>query len=185
MGAKAVPVYAMPRMREFLSTNGPWDQLVRYKNIKLRAIEADQPVKLNKRITVTPILVSHRDEYTEVVGFRIDGLSKSILFIPDIDKWERWDRSIEKLISEVDIAFLDGTFYDGDELPNRNMADIPHPFISQSMKRFELLPAKEKAKIRFIHFNHTNPALHENSDGHMAIKSAGFGIATQLNRTPL
>jgi len=185
MGAKDVPVYVMPRMKEYLSTNGPWDQLVRFSNIKLREIEAGQPFKLNERISVTPIRVPHREEYTEVVGFRIDGPSQSILFIPDIDKWERWDQSIEKLISQVDIAFLDGTFYDGDELPNRNMADIPHPFISESMKRFETLPAKEKAKIRFIHFNHTNPALHENSHAHMAIKSAGFGIATQLSRTPL
>ena len=183
MGAKDVPVYAMPRMREYLSTNGPWDQLVRYRNIKLRAIEADQPIKLNQRITVTPILVPHREEYTEVVGFRIDGPTKSILYIPDIDKWERWDRSIEKLISQVDIAYLDGTFYNGDELPNRNMADIPHPFISQSMKRFGPLPSSEKAKIRFIHLNHTNPALHENSHAQKVIKSAGFGVAMQLKRT--
>lgn len=185
MGAKDVPVFAMPRMREYLSSNGPWDQLVRYSNIKLGAIEADKPIVLNERITVTPFRVPHREEYTEVVGFRIDGPGKSILFIPDIDKWERWDQSIEKLISQVDIAYLDGTFYGGDELPNRNMADIPHPFISESMKRFELLPAKEKAKIRFIHFNHTNPALQENSDAQKAIKSAGFGVATQLNRTSI
>lgn len=182
MGANDVPVYAMPRMREFLSTNGPWGQLVRYKNIKLRAIEADKPIALNERITVTPILVPHRDEYTEVVGFKIDGPNKSILFIPDIDKWERWDRSIEELISEVDIAYLDGTFYDGCELPNRNMGDIPHPFISESIKRFGNLPANEKAKIRFIHFNHTNPALRTNSDAQDAIKTAGYNIAKQLNR---
>ena len=183
MGAKDVPVYAMLRMRKYLSTNGPWDQLVQYNNIKLRAIEADQPVKLNERITITPILVPHREEYTEVVGYKIEGPNKSILFIPDIDKWERWDRSIEKLIREVDIAYLDGTFYDGGELPNRNMADIPHPFISESIKRFEQLPVKEKLKIRFIHFNHTNPVLREDSDAQRAIKSAGFGVAMQLKRT--
>ncbi|MFM7810142.1 MAG: esterase-like activity of phytase family protein, partial [Planctomycetota bacterium] len=33
MGAKGVPVWAMPRMGAFLRANGPWDQLVRLGNI--------------------------------------------------------------------------------------------------------------------------------------------------------
>lgn len=185
MGAKNVPVYVMKRMGEFLSTNGPWDQLVRYKNIELREMVADQPVQLNERISVTPFRVPHREEYTEVVGYRIDGPNRSVLFIPDIDKWERWDRSIEELIAQVDVVYLDGTFYAEGELPNRNMADIPHPFIAESMQRFESLPAKERAKVRFIHMNHTNPALVEDSAAHSAIKEMGFHIARELERQSL
>ena len=185
MGAKNVPVYVMPRMGEFLSTNGPWDQLVRYKNIQLREIEADKPIQLNERITVTPFRVPHREEYTEVVGYRIDGPNRSVLFIPDIDKWERWDRRIEDMIADVDVAYLDGTFYGEGELPNRNMADIPHPFIAESMQRFESLPAQEKAKIHFIHLNHTNPALDENSAAREKITDAGFSVAGELERVDL
>ena len=185
MGAKNVPVYVMPRMGEFLSTNGPWDQLVRYKNIELREMVADQPIQLNERLSVTPFRVPHRDEYTEVVGYRIDGPNRSVLFIPDIDKWERWDRRIEGLIAEVDVAYLDGTFYADGELPNRDLADIPHPFIVESMQRFESLPADEKAKIHFIHLNHTNPALPAGSAAREAITDAGFGVATELARVGL
>ena len=185
MGAKNVPVYVMPRMGEFLSTNGPWDQLVRYKNIKLRPMVADQPIQLNERISVTPFRVPHREEYTEVVGFRIDGPNRSVLFIPDIDKWERWDRRIEEMIAKVDVAYLDGTFYADGELPNRNMADIPHPFIVESMQRFESLPAKEKAKIRFIHLNHTNPALDEDSAACTAVTDGHFRVAKELERVEL
>ncbi len=185
MGAKNVPVYVMPRMREFLSTNGPWDQLVRYKNIELRELVADQPIQLNDRISVTPFRVPHREEYTEVVGYRIDGPNRSVLFIPDIDKWERWDRRIEDMIADVDVAYLDGTFYAEGELPNRLMADIPHPFIAESMQRFESLPADEKAKIRFIHMNHTNPALPAGSAAREAITEAGFGVAVELERVDL
>ncbi len=185
MGAKNVPVYVMPRMGEFLSTNGPWHQLVRYKNIELRWMVAGKSVQLSERLSVTPFRVPHRDEYTEVVGYRIDGPNRSVLFIPDIDKWERWDRHIEDLIASVDVAYLDGTFYAEGELPNRNMADIPHPFIVESMQRFSSLPATQRKKIRFIHLNHTNPALPAGSAALRAITDAGFSVARELERVGL
>jgi pyrroloquinoline quinone biosynthesis protein B len=177
IGARRVPVYAMPRMREFLSSNAPWDQLVRLENIELRPLAADEPVTLGERVTVTPMLVPHRDEYSETVGSRIEGPSHSVLYISDIDKWERWDRSIEKLIAEVDVAYLDGTFFDEGEIPGRSMAEVPHPFIEESMRRFGSLPAAERAKIRFIHLNHTNPALRADSPARRQIERAGFRVA--------
>jgi pyrroloquinoline quinone biosynthesis protein B len=177
IGARHVPVYAMPRMREFLARNGPWDQLVRLENIELRTLRADEPAALNERLTVTPIRVPHRDEYSETVGFRIAGPNHSVLYIPDIDKWERWDRPIEKLIAGVDVAYLDGTFFAEGEIPGRDMAEVPHPFIEESMQRFACLPPAERAKIRFIHLNHTNPALQVDSPAHREIERAGFRVA--------
>ena len=185
IGARAMPVYAMPRMRAFLADNGPWDQLVRLENIDLRAIQADRPVALNDRLTATPILVPHRDEYSETVGFRIAGPSRSVLYVPDIDKWERWGRRVETLIAEVDVAYLDGTFFAEGEIAGRSMAEIPHPFIMESMKRFETLPASERAKIRFIHLNHTNPALRADSAARKQIERAGFRVAAIGERVKL
>ena len=185
MGAKEVPVYGMPRMRAFLSKHGPWDQLVRYRNIVLRDLTADQPVALGKRIKVTPFLVPHRDEYTEVVGFRIEGPSASVAFIPDIDKWARWDRKIEDLIAEVDVAYLDGTFYADGEIPERDMASIPHPFISESLERFGKLPPGQRARIRFIHMNHTNPALRPGSEARRVIETKGLRVAQEGERVGL
>jgi len=182
IGAKECPVYAMPRMREFLSSHGPWDQLVNYRNIVLRDLAADEPVALNDRITVTPFRVPHREEYSEAVGFRIDGPSRSVLFIPDVDKWDRWDRRIEDAIAGVDVAYLDGTFYADGELGRRDMSAIPHPFIAESMERLAPLPAAERAKIRFIHLNHTNPALREGTDARRAIEAAGFRTADERQR---
>jgi pyrroloquinoline quinone biosynthesis protein B len=185
IGANGVPVYAMPRMRAFLAGNGPWDQLVRFGNIKLQPLAADTPVKLNERITVTPLRVPHREEYTEVVGFHIAGPKRSVLYIPDIDKWDRWDRRIEDVIAKVDVVYLDGTFYADGEIPSRDMAQIPHPFITESMKRFATLPVGERAKIRFIHLNHTNPALDPDSAAARAVRNGGFAMAHELERTPL
>lgn len=177
MGAKAVPVYVMPRMEKFLRTNGPWDQLVRLQNLELRALQHDSAIVLNERLRITPFLVPHRDEYTETVGFRISGPRHTALFIPDIDKWEKWDRRIEKEVARSSVAYLDGTFYDEGEVPGRNMAEIPHPFILETMARFSESAPRERNKIRFIHLNHTNPVLQEKSTAYQTLRAAGFSVA--------
>jgi pyrroloquinoline quinone biosynthesis protein B len=179
VGAREVPVYVMPRMRDFLSRNGPWDQLVHLKNIELRPMQNEVPLELNQQIRVTPFLVPHRDEYTETVGFRIAGPQRSVVFIPDIDKWERWDRRLEEVIAGVDVAYVDGTFYADGEIPGRNMAEIPHPFIVETMKRLASLPVAERNKVRFIHLNHTNPALRTSSPAAQEIQQAGFRLAME------
>ncbi len=185
MGARQVPVYAMPRMSEFLKKNGPWDQLVRYKNIILKPLEDGIAIPLNNHLTITPFLVPHRQEYSEVVGYRIEGPNSSVLFIPDIDKWEIWEEQgsrIENLITMVDVAYLDGTFYADGEIPGRDMSTFPHPFITDSMDRFRLLSAKERKKVRFIHLNHTNPALIDGSEARRTIEEKGFQVAEELER---
>ena len=161
MGTRGIPVYAMPRMKYFLESNGPWSQIVDLKQIAVRRIAAGIPVQLNKRLTITPMLVPHRDEFSETVAFKIDGPNKSALYLPDIDKWDRWEVRIEDVIRDVDYAFLDGTFAEPDELPGRDMSEIPHPFIAESVERFSKLARSEREKIWFIHFNHSNPIIRE------------------------
>ncbi len=179
MGTQNIPVYGMPRMCDFLKNNGPWSQLVNLKNIDLRLMKADSTIQLNSRISVTPFLVPHRDEYTETVGYIIKGPTNSVVFIPDIDKWEKWDRDIEDYIQKCNYAFLDGTFYKEGEIPGRNMKDIPHPFVQESMQRFKSLPEKEKQKIYFIHFNHTNPLINHADTATAELIRNGFHIAKQ------
>ena len=188
IGAEGVPVYAMPRMREYLGSNGPWDQLVRYDNVTLQPLEDGVPVQLNERLTVTPFLVPHRQEYTEVVGLRIDGPNQSALFIPDIDSWAEWEEAgtrIEDMIASVDVAYLDGTFYASGEIPGRDMSNVPHPFITYSMDRFQSLPPTERTKVRFIHLNHTNPALWPDSKERETIVTNGFRVAEEGERIDL
>ncbi|MDC0234976.1 MBL fold metallo-hydrolase [Candidatus Marinimicrobia bacterium] len=177
MGAKSIPVHAMPRMKKYLSSNGPWSQLVILDNIELNKLKNGKKVKLNKRMSITPFLVPHRDEYSETVGYKIQGPDKSLIFIPDIDKWEKWDKDIVNIASENDYALIDGSFYTANELPGRDMSEIPHPFIIESMAKFKSLSNNDKFKIHFIHLNHTNPALTNNSNAQNQIKNTGFNIA--------
>ncbi len=176
-GAKNVPVYTMPIMKKFLSTNGPWDQLVKLKNIELQDLQHENKRSLSPNIRVEPILVPHRDEYSETVGYIIYGPKKSALFIPDIDKWEKWDKDITEWVSKVDYAFVDATFYDAKEINNRDISVIPHPFVIESMQLFGDLSKEEKAKIHFIHLNHTNPLWEKNSDEYSEVVSDGFKVA--------
>lgn len=188
LGTHHLPVYAMPRMAAFLRGNGPWDQLVRLENIDIRPLADGRAVRLNDRLTVTPIQVPHRDEYSETVGYRIDGPERSALFIPDIDKWTRWDEQggrLEDQLAKVDIAYLDASFFADGEVPGRDMAQIPHPFVSETIARLAPLPAEERAKVRFIHLNRTNPALRPDSAERRAVEEAGHMVAEELEKVDL
>lgn len=176
-GATAIPVYSMPRMQEFLKSNGPWSQLVALENIALTDLKADAGTELSADLTVRPILVPHRDEFSETVGFRIVGPSRSVLFIPDIDKWDRWERSLAEELAKVDLALLDGTFFENGELPGRDMSEIPHPFVVETMQLLADLPATEKAKVHFIHFNHTNPLVRGKGPALEKVEAQGFKVA--------
>ena len=187
MGASKVPVHAMPRMAGYLRANGPWSQLVTLANIELREMREGEPVLL-PGFTVTPLLVPHRQEYSEVVGFRIEAGAKKVLFIPDIDSWEQWDEAgtrIEDEIAKVDVAYLDATFFANGEIPGRDMSGFPHPFIRHSLERFAKLPATEKAKVRFIHLNHTNQALWPGTMERTELETAGFRVAEEGERIEL
>jgi pyrroloquinoline quinone biosynthesis protein B len=178
MNAQKIPVYAMPRMVDYLTNNGPWSQLVDINNIELKRIQKDSTIVLNERISVTPILVPHRDEFTETVGYLIKNNTKQALFIPDIDKWSKWDRNIVDYIKQVDIALLDATFFKNGEI-SRDINEVPHPFAEESMQLFENLSDKDKQKVHFIHFNHTNPLLIDGSDAQKRVIDKGFNIAKQ------
>lgn len=177
MDADNVPVYAMPQMSEFLTKNGPWNQLLHRTNIRLARLRSDSTMILSEDLKVTPFLVPHRDEYSETVGYRIQGPEKTALFIPDIDKWSSWDRNIVEEVKKVDYAFLDATFFSGRELGNRDMSQIPHPSVQETMRLFEDLTQQSKSKIIFIHFNHTNPLLDPESDEFNFVLEHSFGIA--------
>lgn len=180
-----VPVYAMPRMREFLSTNGPWDQLIRYQNIWLADLEDGRETTLSDKLAVTPFLVPHRDEYSETVGYRIDGPSKSAVFIPDIDKWERWDTDIREVVRSVDYVLLDATFYADGELPGRDMSKIPHPFVAETLALLADFTDEERSRVIFIHMNHTNPLLIDGSPEQAEVEKRGFRFAREGMRLEL
>ena len=178
LGKKNIPVYAMPKMKNFLINNGPWSQLVTTKNIAFSNLRKDKVVQLNNSLKVTPFLVPHRDEFSETVGYKIEGKNKSALFIPDINKWSLWEKNIVEEVKKVDYAFLDATFFKEGEI-NRPMSEVPHPFIEETVDLFKNESLTTKRKVIFIHFNHTNPALQTSSKERKELTLLGYKFATE------
>ena len=168
-----LPVWATARMRAFLSENGPWDLLVERGNIELRGLE--RPVDLGEGVEVRAVPVPHRDEYTDTVGFVIDGPSRSVLYVPDTDSWQAWQPSIEEVLAGVEVALLDGTFFSADELPGRDIAAIGHPLIADSLERLAAV-VESGTRVAFTHLNHSNPVLDPDSTARARVLQLGFEV---------
>jgi pyrroloquinoline quinone biosynthesis protein B len=179
MDATVLPVWAAPRLVSFLTSNGPWEQLVTSGNIDLRVIEPGNAIRLSDHVRVEAIEVPHRDEYSETVGFRVTGPECNVLYVPDTDGWDGWDPPVEDHIRQVDIALLDATFFSHDELPGRDISKIAHPLVSESLTRFAALDDRDRSKIRFTHLNHSNPLLNPNSDESVAVARSGMSVAQE------
>ena len=161
-------------MLKFLKANAPWSQINKQGNIKLNPLKNKTSTVLNNRINVTPFLVPHRDELTETVGFKITGPNKTVVFIPDVDIW---NENIIKIVRAADVALIDGTFFNENELSDRDLNEVRHPLIEESVNLFNQHPQKDK--IHFIHFNHTNPVLKPDSKEHIKVIQSGFQIARE------
>lgn len=189
-GAQSVSVYAMPRMAEFLRTNGPWNQLVELGNIEIMPMGAQdfEMIEVSANLSVIPIVVPHRDEYSETVGFVILTPQATALYLPDVDSWEELvalrgrDGDITKAPQFYDHIFIDATFWDDNELTGRDMSEIPHPRVTETMDMLQDLPASQRAKVHFIHYNHTNPIRDPDSAQSQEVAERGFNVARRGDR---
>ena len=183
-GASGVPVFAMPRMAEFLRSNGPWSQLVELGNIGIEELR-DGPFLRFGDLGISQFEVPHRDEYSETVGFMgMTTAGGSFVYLPDIDYWFDPDRPelLEAMVSGFDQLFIDATFWDDNELPGRDMSEIPHPRVTATMDLLQDLPASERAKVHFIHYNHTNPIRDPDSPESREVEARGFNVARRGDR---
>jgi pyrroloquinoline quinone biosynthesis protein B len=181
LNTKDLPVWASPRMAGYLKTNGPWSQLVKLGNIVLREFEPGKPFDLEEGVSVKPLQVPHRDEYSDTMAFLIRGPRNTLLYVPDTDSWKAWPRPLTEILAEekVTIALLDATFYSPDELPDRDVSKIKHPLITQSMDLLEPLVKAGKLRVYFTHLNHSNPALDAGGAARKAIEARGFRVLVE------
>ena len=182
---KGVPVFAMERMTTFLAANGPWSQLLDLGNIALATLEPDRATIVGGDLAVFPMRVPHRDEFSETVGYSVSTQGKRFFFLPDIDSLSAWQAmggpSLEAIVEAHDLVFLDSTFYDDGEL-ERDMSAIPHPRTKATMAALAHLPADERARVHFIHYNHSNPIRDAASPQSQAVAQAGFRVARRGDR---
>jgi len=131
---------------------------------------------------IRPVPVPHRDELSDNHAIIIEGEGLKLLFMPDHDSWEETlsGLSIRQWLSnlEVDIALIDGTFWDGNELKHRDMSEVPHPTVSESLQRLGSRGHGDP-DIRFLHLNHTNPLCNPSSAENKELATKGWGLASE------
>jgi pyrroloquinoline quinone biosynthesis protein B len=178
LNTKDIPVWTSPRMAAFLKENGPWSQLVKLGNITLREFTPGTPFALEGSVSVTPIQVPHRDEFSDTMAFVIRGPKRTLFYVPDTDSWRTWTRPLPEVLKEekVDIALLDATFYSADELPDRDVTKIKHPLVTDTINLLASLVEAGKLQVYFTHMNHSNPALDRGGAARKAIEARGFHV---------
>lgn len=175
LGIASTPVYCTPRMAEYLGTNGPWSLMVDEGRLVFPDVPLDQWFDIDDKIAARMIPVPHRQEFSDTVGFMFRGPSRSILYLPDIDRWEDWSYGISDLVREVNVALLDGSFYSAGEVQGRSIEEIPHPLIPHTMDILQSV-VRSGARVVFTHLNNTNPA-HDDGPERAEIERRGFEVA--------
>lgn len=156
MSVRKLPLFVGPRLLyEHLEENEPWATLLANGHLVPRVVEAGVPFEPAPGLSVTGIPVPHRGEWSETFAFRIEGPDRTLLWLPDIDRFP--DGSLEAWLDGVDLAFLDGTFWSASELTGRCPSEVPHPALSETVRRLAKL--RPEAAVSFVHLNHTNPCL--------------------------
>jgi pyrroloquinoline quinone biosynthesis protein B len=174
-----------PAMARFLTGNEPWALLTRLGHVAIEPFTAGATIRLTDTLTVTPLAVPHRGEISDTHAFVVRGPQRSVLYLPDIDRWDAWDRKLEDVLAGVDVAFLDGTFFDESELPGRKLEEIPHPLVRLTLERLAALPLRVRQRVVFIHLNHSNSAADPTSDARRKVLAAGMRVGSEGQREDL
>jgi pyrroloquinoline quinone biosynthesis protein B len=163
-------------MASFLRNNGPWSLMVEEGRLYFPEVTFDTWHHVDDALSIRLLPVPHRPEYSDTVAFMFRGPNKTLLYLPDIDRWSAWNRRIEEVVRNVDVALLDGSFYSAAEVPGRNIEDIPHPLIPESMDRLESA-VRQGRRVIFTHLNNTNPVHDESSEERAEVLRRGFEVA--------
>ena len=95
----------------------------------------------------------------------------------DMDHWNVWERPLEEVLKSVDYAFLDGSFFSPEELPNRDLSKIKHPLITQTIDLLLDFVRTGSCRVYFTHLNHSNLVLDADGEKRRWVESQGFFVA--------
>ena len=169
MFVQGLPLLASAGLVKLLAETAVWRPLM--DNVQLITLAPHEPITLAPNLTITPIPVPHRDEWgVGTFAFRLQGPGRSLLYLPDIDQWEAWAEA-RSVLTAVDIAIVDATFYGREELGGRD--PVAHPYVPHTLSLFADIPGQ----LILTHFNHTNPVLDETSRAHQTVLAAGVQVA--------
>ncbi len=168
-----LPLFAPASVLSFLKANEPWATL--FSRAHLDPVPIDETTASIGDLTIEAITVPHRSEFTDTVAYSIALRDEPwVLYLPDIDSWGEWPQA-EETISRHRISLLDATFSSIDELPGRNIAEIRHPLVPDTIERFAHLTTDHT--IVLTHINHSNRLGADDDPTTSMAREHGFVIA--------
>jgi len=185
LNASGLHLYASPSMHALIERTPQWSLMVEQGVFSAQPISSGAAQMLSENVRVEPLAVPHRAELSDMHAFVVRGPNKSVLFLPDHDRWEdtlshHGVSTIREWLAKlsVDVALVDGTFWSSDELSGRSQLDVPHPPVAETLER--LGPKRDgDPEIVFIHLNHTNPLFLETSEQHRVLTQLGWQVGQQ------
>ena len=127
LAAEGLSCLAPRGVVEALESTDPFKRLVKEGRLVPVPLLEKESVQLGEGVQATPYSVPHR-AHGGTICFRIEGESGSLLWAPDADSFSGWETPLIELVEGVDRAYLDGTFWNRDDLPRRSI-EVPHPFV--------------------------------------------------------
>jgi pyrroloquinoline quinone biosynthesis protein B len=176
MSSDKLAVWCSTLMAEFLRSNGPWNQLVELNNIEIHEFKSGEVFNPIEGVSMLPLQVPHRDEYSDTHGFSISNNNYRTLYIPDIDSWDAWG-DLQVFARAHEAMIIDATFYDDNELGERDMSQIPHPRVTQSLELLAPIIHDTGLRVIFSHLNHTNPLWDKKSKPYSKVISSKAEVA--------
>jgi pyrroloquinoline quinone biosynthesis protein B len=187
-------VYATESLHRILTEdNSLFRVLHRETNqVSWKSITLDKSFKIGElRCTPIPIKSSYPDYVSAaraselvaseaLIGLEVEEASsgKKLAYFPSLPALSD---DLRTRLSACDLVFLDGTFWQDDELirlrgTGRSAREMGHIPISGEGGTLEWLGALGDIKRTYIHINNTNPILDEESDEHARVSAAGFAL---------
>mmetsp|Transcript_787 Transcript_787/g.1196 ORF Transcript_787/g.1196 Transcript_787/m.1196 type:complete len:294 (+) Transcript_787:977-1858(+) len=186
MNAEGIHLHVSESMANLIRRTPSWNLLADLGVFDIEIFNREERFFQSSTLQIEHVAIPHRAELSDMHGFIIRGLHKSLFFLPDQDSWEDTlsahdCRSIRHFLQKmrVDIALIDGTFWSFDELADmRDQTQVPHPPVAQTLNFLgSRLP--QDPEILFIHLNHTNPLFDLSSAQYQTLQGMGWKVATQ------
>lgn len=171
LAAGGLALYASDGLAEVIRSSAIWRPL--QAGVVWHKLVAGEGVHLADSLSITPLAVPHRDEWgAGTFAFLMKGPARSLLYVPDIDRWEDWPAA-RATVASADVSLVDATFYSAAELGGR--PPVAHPLVPDTLSYF----GADAAKLVLTHLNHTNPVLDEGSVERGQVYRAGAVVARQ------
>ncbi len=176
MGCVGLPLVASDSVFEVLANRGSLEPFERGGDSN----SSGSPGLVCPGVRFEFISVPHRDDASDTHAILVIGEKAKVLFLPDHDDWDETltavgYKSLRAWFTSLDLthAMIDATFWSADELSGRDMSEVPHPLVEDTLGRLGKRVDSDP-EIHLIHLNHSNPLNDPSSPQRRAVEVAGW-----------